>query len=226
MNVAGQHEASKGSGRHSPMNLIAGIIVFVIGLLLLIGNIRYGFLNGKGSGILVMVCGAAVIGLSFVPKPAVDENAPAPLSAGERLTRIFYEPAQVFKNLRHHPRWLLAFLIVVLSGASFRVALMQRLGPERIADDMASRVIEGGYLQNSPTPISPEDFRQRLIAQSILTATVDKITAFIGIIGVAFILMLVLSGLYTLGVLAFGGRMNFWHGLSVAAYSSLPPTVI
>src|SRR5437868_328153 len=147
MNVVGQTEVGTDRSQHSPMNLIVGIVVFIIGLLLLIGYFSFNLLNGKGPGILVMCCGALICGLSFVPKPALDQNAPAPLSTGEKLTGIFYEPAQVFKNLRYHPRWLAAFLIVAFSGAAYQLALMQRLGPERIADDMASRIIESGYLE-------------------------------------------------------------------------------
>jgi hypothetical protein len=226
MNIVGQTEVGKDRSQHSPMNLIAGIVVFVIGLLLLIGNLKFQFPNGKGPGILVMVCGALICGLSFVPKPAIDPQAPVPLSTGERLTRIFYEPAEVFRNLRYHPRWLAAFLVVALSGAAYQVALRQRLGPERIADDYASRVIEGGYLQNSPTPVSPEVARQYMIKQAILTDTSDKVSAFISGVAGAFIFMLILAGLYTLGVLAFGGRMDFWRGLSISVYSSLPPAAI
>lgn len=221
-----QNENGKVNARHSPMNRVAGIVVLVIGLLLLLGNIKFQFPNGKGPGILVMVCGVLIIGLSFVPKPALDEKAPAPLSMGESLAAIFYEPARVFRNLSSHPRWLAAFLIVALSGAAYQVALRQRLGPERIADDMASRIIEGGYLQNSPTPVSPEDFRQYQIKQGISTDTSDKVSAALNGVGGAFILMLILAGLYTLGVLAFGGRMDFWRGLSVAVYSALPPAII
>jgi hypothetical protein len=210
--------------RHSPMNRIAGIVILVIGLLLLIGNLKFQFPTGKGPGILVLCCGAIIIGLSFVPKPAIDPQAPAPLSTGERISRIFYEPAEVFKNLRYHPRWFVAFLILALCGATFQVVLRQRLGPERVADDMASRVIEGGYLQNAP--ISPEDFRQLQIKQAIANDTSDKVSAFINGVGGTFIIILIVAGLYTLGVLAFGGRMDFWRGLAVAAYSALPPAVI
>lgn len=225
MNIMEQSEV-KSVEQHTSMRLIAGIIVFVIGLLLLIGYFSFNLLNGKGTSILVMVCGAIIIGLSFVRQPTLDPNAPAPLSSGERLARIFYEPAQVFKNLRSHPRWLVAFLIVALSGATFRVALMQRLGPERVADDFASRVIESGFLERAPNPPPPEVYRQNHIKEGIATATVDKVTTFISAIGLAFIFLLLLAGLYALGVLAFGGRMDFWRGLSVAAYSALPPAVI
>jgi hypothetical protein len=234
MNAAEQNENQKVDERRSPMNRIAGIVVLVIGALLLIGYFKFGFPNGTLSGILVMVCGAAIIGLSFVPKPVVDEKAPAPLSAGQRLTGIFFEPAQVFRNLRYHPRWLVAFLIVVCCGVGYQLAVMQRLGPARMGDDVASRIIEGGYFermqpqleQQLQRPVSPEDFRQLLIMQTIATATVEKFNAVVRTISVLFLLLLVLGGLYTLGVLAFGGRMDFWRGVAVAAYSGVPPAVI
>jgi hypothetical protein len=38
--------------------------------------------------------------------------------------------------------------------------------------------------------------------------------------------MAFVAALYLLGMLAFGGRMNFWQAFSVAIYSALPATII
>jgi hypothetical protein len=210
--------------RTYPVGRITGIVILLLGLLLLLGNMRFGVPNGKGLGILGMVLGAAFIGLSFVPAPRPAPNAPEPLSTADTLTRIFYEPETVFKNLKHHPRWMAAVIVVALLAGLFQLAVFQRLGPERIAEDAANRVIEGGFLQGAP--ISPDDFRQMQIAQAIKTATVDKAFLPVGAVAGWTLFVLVLASLHLLGVMAFGGKMNFWQAVSVTAYSALPPAVI
>lgn len=216
--------AQAAAPRTYPVSRITGIVILLFGLLLLVGNLRFGVPTSKGLGILGMVLGGAFFGLSFVPNPQPAPNAPPPISTADSLTKIFYEPEPVFKNLKHHPRWLAALLVLALVGAIYQFAVVQRLGPERIADDMATRIIDGGFLQGAP--ISPDDFRQMQIAQAIKTATVDKIFQPVGAVMGGALFMLIVASLYLLGVLAFGGRMNFWQAVSVAVYSALPPAII
>jgi Yip1 domain len=205
------------------MRRIVGIIVFAVGLLLLLSHIVGVIPNTKWLGIFGMFVGAACFGLSFIPQPAPAANAPNPLSPADRVTGVFYEPEPVFKNLKHYPRWLAAFLVLVVFGVGYQLAVIQRLGPERIAEDRANRIIEGGFL---PPQVPPDDFRQRQIAEAISTATFNKLTLPLWAAGGTLLFLLVLAGLYMVGVLAFGGRINFWQSLSVAAYSAVPPTVI
>ncbi|HEY0376321.1 MAG TPA: YIP1 family protein [Pyrinomonadaceae bacterium] len=217
--------AQAAAPRTYPVGRITGIVILFFGLLLLAGNLRFGVPTGKGLGILGILLGGTLIGLSFVPNPQPAAGAqPPPLSTADTLTRIFYEPEPVFKSLKQRPRWLAALLVVALVGAVYQFAVVQRLGPERIADDMATRIIDGGFLQGAP--ISPDDFRQMQIAQALKTATADKIFQPVGAVMGTAIFMLLVGALYLLGVLAFGGRMNFWQAVSVAVYSALPPAVI
>lgn len=205
------------------MRRIAGIIVFVVGLLLLLSHIL-GLIPGmKWLGVFGMFMGAVVFGLSFIPQPAPGQNAPAPLSPADRITRVFYEPDPVFQNLRHYPRWLAGFLVLVFFSVAYQLAVIQRVGPERLAEDSANRVIEGGFL---PPEVSPDDFRQAQIAKAISTATRDKIVLPLWTAGGTLLFLLVLTALYLLGVIAFGGRINFWQALSVTIYSWLPPAII
>lgn len=205
------------------MRRIAGIVIFVVGLLLFLSHVL-GLVPGlKWLGIFGMFVGCVAFGLSFIRRPALAEDAPEPLPPAERITRVFYEPDPVFKNLKHHPRWLAGFLVLVVFGVMFQLAVIQRLGPERLAEDRANRVIEGGFL---PPEVSPDDFRQAQIARAISTATLDKITLPLWAAGGTLVILLIMAGLYLLGVIAFGGRMNFWQALSVTTYSALPPTVV
>lgn len=206
------------------MRRIAGVIIFVVGLLLLISNLALRVQGVRGLSILAMFIGAAVIGLSFIRRPEPGTDAPAPLSPADRITGVFYEPEPVFKNLRHHPRWLAGFLVLAFFSVTYQVALTQRLGVERFAEDEASRRIEGGFVPLDK--ISPDDYKQAKIREAIATATQTKITGPFWVVGLVLIGMLVLAGVYMLCVLAFGGRMNFWQALCVAVYGSLPMVVI
>lgn len=206
------------------MRRMVGVGIFIVGLLLLMSNLLLKVQGVRGLGILGMFIGAAIFGLSFIRRPVPGADAPAPLSPAERITRVFYEPEPVFKNLRHHPRWLAGFLVLVLCGVIYQVALTQRLGVERFAEDQATREIEGGFVPLDK--ISADDYKQAKIRAAIATATVTKITTPLWIAGFVFIGMSVLAGVFLLSVLAFGGRMNFWQALSVAVYGSLPAAVI
>jgi hypothetical protein len=206
------------------MRRIAGVLIFAVGLLLLITNLALNVQGIRGLGVLGMFIGAIVFGLSFIPRPDAGLDAPAPFSAADRITRVFYEPEPVFKNLRHHPRWLAAFLVMAFFGITYQVALTQRLGVERFAEDEASREVEGGFVPLDK--ISADDYKQAKIRAAIAKASITKATLPFNTLGFMFIGMLVLAGVYLLCVLAFGGRMNFWQALSVATYGSLPPVVI
>ncbi|HEX8709940.1 MAG TPA: YIP1 family protein [Pyrinomonadaceae bacterium] len=203
------------------MRRIVGVIIFAAGLLLLVGHfLRIAPEGLRGIAILSILIGLVVFGLSFIRQPAASPEAPPPLSAAERVTGVFFEPERVFQNLRHHPRWLTGFLVMVLCGMIYQVAFTQRLTPERIAGDFADKVIEGGWIPPEKTAA----FKEQRIEEAQSTAA--KIATPLSYIGGTFLVILVLAGLFLLCVLAFGGRMNFWQALSVAVYSWLPPVVI
>ena len=206
------------------MRRMAGVIIFIVGLLVLLGNLLLGVQGVRTLGIFGLVIGAIVFGLSFIPRHTSESDAPAPLSPVDSITRVFYEPEPVFKNLRHHPRWLAGFIVLALFGAAYHVALTERLGVERFAEDEANRRIEGGFIPLDK--ISADDYRQAKIRDAIANKTLIKITSPLWRIGLMFIGVLILSGVYLLCVMAFGGRMNFWQALSVAVYGSLPAAVI
>jgi hypothetical protein len=205
------------------MRRIVGIVIFVIGLLLLFSNLLLKVQDiGKGFGIMTMAVGAAIIGLSFIPQPDPGPNAPPPLPPADRITRVFYEPEPVFKNLRYHPRWLAAFLVIAVISSIYAIASMQRLGPVKMSNDYADRVIAGGFVP----PDKVDLFKAQTMAEAEKQGVIPKIVAPLSGINIAFLITLILAGIYMLCVLAFGGRINFWQALCVAVYSSLPPLVI
>jgi Yip1 domain len=204
------------------MRRLVGIIIFVIGLLMLLGSILLKVQDVRELSIATLVAGAAVFGLSFVPRPDSGTDAPPPLPPADSIARAFYEPESLFKNLRYHPRWLAAFLVIALVSGVYVVAYSQRLGPVKMASDIVERRIASGLI--------PEDkidsYRMQSAARAVREGVLPKIAAPLVDISLRFIFMLFVAGLLLLGVLAFGGRLNFWQALSVAVYSALPPVVI
>ena len=82
------------------------------------------------------------------------------------------------------------------------------------------KVIEGGWI--------PAEQAQKIRTQTIETAKspIAKVNNALTAVVVIFVLMCVFAVLYLLGVLVFGGRINFWQALSVAVYAALPPLLL
>ncbi len=207
--------------RKRPANLLwAGVALLVIGIIIIVGSIVGLIAGGGGTGGAVCALGVLFIGLSFISLPNVPD-APPPMSTVGRLTGIFFEPSNVFRNLRAHPRWLAAVLIIGCLNAAYITAFYKRLTPERVINYTMDKLMESPL---KPPPEALEKSRQVAIEQAKSPAfqagNIVKaiVSAFFG---VAFI-----AALYLLGVLAFGGRMHWWQAYAVAAYISLPVTVI
>ena len=92
--------------------LFVAIGLFVVGLILAIGGIAKFLPGAIFPGIMFALWAFVMAGLSFVPLPQVDSKE-EPLSAAQKVTGIFFEPTRVFRNLRVHPRWAAAFIIIV-----------------------------------------------------------------------------------------------------------------
>lgn len=209
------------------MSRLAGIILFALGLVLVVCGLTRILPGTASPGAYAIFLGLIVFGLSFIKPHRNEADAPAPLSPAERITAIFYEPSRVFQNLRYHPRWLAAFVVIALLGISagvggviYNVAFTQRLTPEVIAGTTIEKVIESGWI--------PPDRVAQVREQAIETAKspVARVTTPLSQVGTLFLIMLVLAALYLLGVIVFGGRINYWQALSVATYASLPPAIV
>lgn len=196
------------------------IIVFALGLLIVIGGVAKFIPGGIGTGGALCFWGVVLFAFSFIrlPKPAPDE--PAPLSAFQRIAGVFYEPSRVFKNLRSHPRWLAGLLVIALLSIAYSVAFTQRLTPERIVNYTADKMAQ--------TPFIPPEAVERTRDEGLEQAKnpVQRVgTAIKSLVGI-FVFMSVLGALYMLGVLVFGGRINFWQSFCAIVYASVPIVVI
>jgi hypothetical protein len=195
--------------------VVLGLVVVVLGIPVLIGVIT----GGVGTGLALCALGALLFGFSFMRLPAV-ADAPPRVSTLGTLTGIFFEPTSVFRNLRAHPQWLVAILIIGLLNAAYFTVFTRRLTPERIVNFTADKMAE--------TPFIPPAAVERARTQGLEQAKSPTFQAgaFVQKIVGAFILLAFLAALYLVGVLAFGGRMHYWQSLAVAVYAAFPVVVI
>jgi hypothetical protein len=160
--------------------------------------------------------------LSFIRLPAVPAKEP-PLSLVQKVTGIFFEPSRVFRNLREHPHWVGAFVIICVLTAGYNLAFIQRITPERVVDHTVQKMSEIGP-PFAPPPEQLENIRNQQL--QALKNPVQRVAGFISSFAGLFLLSAVISGLSLLGILIFGGRINFWQALAVSLYAALPVVFI
>lgn len=203
------------------MNRLAGIIVAVIGLIIAVLSIMKVVPGLTQPGVVMILLGGLIIGLSFVNKPETDDTPR--MSTANTLVNIFLSPTEVFQNLRRHPRWLVAVLVMSLFSAIFTNLFMYRLGPERIANFAIDKSLEMGFL-NDEMRKQIEAGRAQAIADAkdpVIRAG-QAVTSFAGsVFFVAF-----LAAVFLLFALAMGGKINYWQAFSSAAYALFPIAAI
>lgn len=200
----------------------SAIVVFIIGIIVLILGITKIVPNTTGTGVSLLFLGGLLFGLSFVPKP--DSDSPVgEMSAFERLTKIFYAPAEVFQNLRRHPRWLVAILIMTVLSAIYSNAFMYRLTPERITNYAIDKTLEMPMM-NEQARAQVESTRKETIedAKSPISRVTQAVNSFVG----QTFLYAFLGLVFWLFALAMGGKINFWQAFSASVYAAFPIAVI
>ncbi len=190
-----------------------GVLLALAGLLKLLPGIT-------GTGLFLCFFGLLLFGLSFISLPEVGPDAPEPMSAFERTAGVFYQPARVFQNLRSHPRWMVALLLISLVSVTYTIAFTKRITPERIVGHTMEKLVESGWV--------PADRAEGMKSEQIADAKSpvkqggSAISTVIGI----FLLMAFIAALSLLIILMFGGRINFWQALSVTMHAALPVVIL
>ncbi len=207
----------KPAPRPTKLRTIA-IPLFVIGLIVCALGIPKIVPGGIASGAAMAFLGIVFFALSFVPLPVI-ENAEEPMSPTQKLLGVFFEPSKVFRNLRAHPRWVAAYVVVTVLSLVYTFAFTQRLTPERIVNYRVDKVAE------MPPPFTPppdriETMRTQGIEQ--LKNPIQRVGTVVTAFVAAFCFTAVMAALYLLGVLVFGGRINFWQSLSIMFYAAVP----
>jgi len=195
--------------------------LFVIGLAILVLGIIKVVPGGIGTGGAVAFLGALLFALSFIPLPQRTGDEEPAMTAFQKVTGIFFEPTRVFRNLRPHPRWLAAFLIIGFFSVLYTIAFTQRLTPERIVNYTMDKLTESSF---APPPDRLAIMREEAVeqAKNPIQRAGGAAKAFVGV----FVFICILGSLYLLGVLAFGGKINFWQALAATFYATLPVIVI
>jgi len=198
-----------------------GIGLFVIGLIVCVLGVVKVLTGGIGTGAALAFWGLLLFAFSFIPLPQTKGDEEPPMSGPGKILGIFYEPSRVFRNLRAHPRWLAAFLVIAIVNAVYAAAFVQRLTPERIVDYTMEKM--------ETSPIKPPPEQMGKIKDDALQAAKQPIqrvqTAVKSFVGI-FAFVCFVAALCLLGVLAFGGRMNFWQALAAVLYAYMPVAVI
>ena len=199
-----------------------GIAFLVLGLLVLGAGIPGIIPGGIGTGGAIAFFGACLLAFSFIPLPEIVHEE-TPLSFFDRVTGIFYEPSRVFRNLRVHPRWIGAFVVVIVLTVIYSFAFVQRITPERIVEHMTQKISEMGP-PFAPPPEAIERMRETQMAQ--LKNPVQRVGGVIRTAVGLFVVSALVAGISLLGVLVFGGRINFWQALAVNFHVWVPVMAI
>src|SRR5713226_1422687 len=198
-----------------------GIGLFVIGLIVCVLGIVKVVPGGIGTGVAFAFWGILLFAFSFIPLPQTKGDEEPAMSGLQKVVGVFYEPTRVFRNLRAHPRWLAAFLVIAIVNAVYAAAFAQRLTPERIVDYTMDKMEQ--------SPIKPPPDRMAETKDSMLRAAKEPIqrvqTAAKSFVAI-FVFVCFVAALCLLGVLAFGGRMNFWQAFAAVLYSYMPVAFI
>lgn len=203
------------------MNRLAGIIVAVIGFLVAVLSVL-GVIPGLTSaGVVTILLGGLIIGLSFVNPP--DAGDTKRMSTGATIGNIFVAPTEVFQNLRRHPRWLVAALIISLCGSVFANLFLYRLGADRVANYAIDKTLEMSFL-NDEAKKQIEGGRKQAIddAKNPVIRAGQAVSSFAG----SVFFMAFLSAVFMLFALAMGGKINFWQAFSATVYAMLPVAII
>lgn len=195
---------------------------FVLGLIVL-GFSLAGFIPGGWTTALgLCFFGVLLFVLTFIRLPAVPAQE-GPLPFFDKLSGIFFEPGRVFRNLREHPHWLGAFLIISVLSAIYTFCFVQRITPERIVEHNTQKLSE---MQPPFRPPDEEIERQKVAGLTALKNPASRAASVVSTFVGTFVLGAFVAALCLLGTLVFGGRINYWQSLAVVFYSWLPVAVI
>ena len=205
------------------MNRLAGIIVAALGLVVAILSITKIVPHLTQTGVEMILFGGLIIGLSFIEKP--DSEGTERMSTGSTLGNIFFAPSDVFRNLRRHPRWLVALLVMSILSTAYSNLFMERLGADRVANFAIDKTLEIGLIANNEEAKKGiEDGRADAIEQAInpVARSGEAVSSFArSVFGYCF-----LSLIFMLFMMAMGGKLHFWQAFSATIYASFPVSVI
>ncbi len=205
------------------MNRIAGIVFAAIGLIVAVLGATKVVPGLTAPGVFMILLGGLVIGLSFISLPQDDGVERMPTAS--TIVNLFFSPTEVFKNLRSHPRWLVAALLTVFMSVTFSNLFNMRLGYDRVQNYAIDKTLEMPMIANNEEArkqIEAGRAKQLEDAKNPVLRVAQIPAAFAGFTALYALLALV----YFLFAMAMGGKLNFWQAFSAAVYASLPVNII
>ncbi len=155
----------------------------------------------------------------FTPEPATGRptgEVPQMSEIGT-ITGIFFEPGNVFEDLRRKPRFIIGMVIIALLVTAYAFGLYYKVGEAGMRRFTVEQIEKSPQTQS----LSAEQKAQQVDLSMTIQSGVRYAMPVIVVVG------LFIGGLvYFLGTKAFGGDGGFLHSLSVWIYSFLPPTVV
>jgi len=205
------------------MNRLAGIIVAALGLVVALLSIAKVVPGITSTGVIMILFGGLIIGLSFIdgPDPEDTERMSTPATLGN----IFFSPGEVFKNLRRHPRWLVALLLMSVLSATYSNLFLYRLGPDRVANFAIDKTLEMPMIANNDDAKKQvESGRAQALAdnKNPINRAGQAVNGFAGsVFAFAFLALI-----FFLFAMAMGGKINFWQAFAAGIYAALPISII
>lgn len=205
------------------MNRLAGIVAAALGFVVAVLSVMKIVPGLTQPGVMMIVLGGILIALSFVSGPEKDDTER--MSTPNTLLNIFLSPTEVFQNLRGHPRWLVATIIMAILSGVYANLFLYRLTPERVANYTIDKTLEMPMVAgNEDARKQVESGRQAAIDEA--TNPISRAGQFVSGFAGQVIWYCVLAGIFLLFAMAMGGQLNFWQAFSVAVYASFPVAVI
>lgn len=150
------------------------------------------------------------------PPPPSEQSDPPQMSEVAALGNVFIEPGKVFEDMRRKPRFLLASLITIVIFTLFQVVIIEKVGLENI---VRARIEASKSARDLAT-----DQKEAAIKQQ--SGPIVKIITYIAT-PISIVVMLLIGGLLYWGLgNAMGGSGSFMGGLTVFAYSGVPPGIV
>lgn len=150
------------------------------------------------------------------PAKKAEVSEPPQMSEVASVGNVFFEPGNVFDDMRRKPRFLLAGLIVLAAISLFQIAFIEKVGYKEI---VKSRV------DSSSSTRDMDKAQKAQIVEQQGSDMIKYIT--FGATPVVVAVVFLIGGLIYWGMSnAMGASGTFLGGLSVWVYASLPPAVL
>ena len=142
-------------------------------------------------------------------------ESPAGLSQLQRLINTFVAPSKTFEDIRRSSSWWLPWLIAVVIGLGFTMAVQQKVGWDQAYDNI---------LHQNPKAMQRMDQMQPAQAAQakVLSAKVTQISSYsVPVLGL--IIAAIIAGVLMATVnFGFGGKATFGQMFAVWYYATLP----